>query len=389
MKRNIIFPVLLCAAGIILCGCENKTSADVTVTQDTSAAAITADITSEDAENIAIADAGINSSDITSIKVSRDDENGKSVFEVDFFDASNEYEYEISAESGEIISKSMEARDNVPTVSAETSGTAPLDTTTVQPAVTESTTTAAPVSVSVNATTPAAKSITEAEAKSIAFDSAGVKESDVEYINVKPDRDDGRDIFDVEFYANGTEYDYEIDASNGKVLSADKELENLKIPKSTTKQSGNKITEAEAKSIAFDSAGVKESDVEYINVKPDRDDGRDIFDVEFYANGTEYDYEIDASDGKILSADKELENLKIPKSTTKQSGNKITEAEAKEIAFADAGISEADAKRVKSEFDRDDGKEIYEIEFYYNNMEYTYEINAADGAIIDKEIDRD
>ena len=164
MKRNIIFPVLLCAAGIVFCGCENKTSADVTVTQDTSAAAITADITSEDAENIAIADAGINSSDITSIKVSRDNENGKSVFEVDFFDASNEYEYEISAETGEIISKSMEVRDAVQTVPAETSGTAPLDTTTVQPAVTESTTTtAAPVSVSANAAVTSAKSITEAE----------------------------------------------------------------------------------------------------------------------------------------------------------------------------------------------------------------------------------
>ncbi len=309
MKKNIILSVLLCAAGIILCGCENKAP-------DAADTIPAASITAEEAENIAISDAGINEADITSIKISRDSENGKNIFDVDISDSANEYEYEISAETGEIISKSMDVRNAAAPQISETvsiaepviSETSPLDTTTVQPAVTESTTTSAPVSVSVNAAVPAAKSITEDEAKSIAFDNAGIKGSDVEYINVKPDRDDGRDVFDVEFYSGGTEYDYEIDAGSGKILSIDKDLENLKIPKNTE---------------------------------------------------------------------------------TRSDGDKITEAKAKEIAFSDAGISEADAKRVKTEFDRDDGREIYEIEFYYNNMEYTYEINAADGAIIDKEIDRD
>ncbi len=408
--KKIILPALLCAAGIALCGCENKSNVSVADASDTLAEQTeqseqteqteqTDSITMEEAEQIAFTDAGINETDADGIKVIHDTEDGRNIFQVEFYDSKNEYEYEISSETGNIVLKSIEPRSVTVTSAAETSAssasepeTQPLDTTTVQPAVTGSASEksrTAPASAAASA----AKKLTESDAKKIAFDDAGVKEADVEFINVKPDRDDGRDVFDVEFYVDGTEYDYEIDAESGKILSFDKEVENLRIPQSTTakQNSSANITESDAKKIAFDDAGVKEANVEFINVKPDRDDGRDVFDVEFYAGGTEYDYEIDAESGKILSFDKEVENLRIPQSTTaKQNGSaNITEAEAKEIAFDDAGISASSAKRVKTEFDRDDGREIYEVEFYYNGLEYSYEINAADGRIIDKETDRD
>ena len=66
------------------------------------------------------------------------------------------------------------------------------------------------------------------------------------------------------------------------------------------------ITEQEAKSIATGNAGVTEDGIQYITVKQDWDDGKARYEVEFTAAGVEYDYELDASDGRILSADSEV-----------------------------------------------------------------------------------
>ena len=38
-------------------------------------------------------------------------------------------------------------------------------------------------------------------------------------MQVKLDRDDGQLVYDVEFYAGNTEYDYEINATTGKIIS--------------------------------------------------------------------------------------------------------------------------------------------------------------------------
>ena len=39
--------------------------------------------------------------------------------------------------------------------------------------------------------------------------------------------------------------------------------------------------------------------------------------------------------------------------------------------------------------DIDNGIRVYEVEFYQNNIEYKYEINAANGNIVKYEQDRD
>ena len=56
-------------------------------------------------------------------------------------------------------------------------------------------------------------------------------------------------------------------------------------------------------------AGFAESEVTRLKVERDRDDGRIEYSVEFTANGKEYDYEISASDGKILDYDVEVEDF--------------------------------------------------------------------------------
>ncbi len=59
------------------------------------------------------------------------------------------------------------------------------------------------------------------KATEIALKDAGFSESDVTRLRVSQDRDDGQNIYEVEFTGNTTEYEYEILASNGDILSAD------------------------------------------------------------------------------------------------------------------------------------------------------------------------
>lgn len=68
---------------------------------------------------------------------------------------------------------------------------------------------------------------------------------------------------------------------------------------------------------------------------------------------------------------------------------KITLDEAKAIALDKAGIKEADAVFTKAKLERDDGREVYEIEFRYDRVEYEAEVNAVDGKIIEWSVDND
>ena len=80
-----------------------------------------------------------------------------------------------------------------------------------------------PVKETTAPTEPAVQYITPEEAKSIALKHAGVKESEVRDLEVELDRDDGTLHYDVDFEKDGYDYDYEIDATSGKILKSRKE----------------------------------------------------------------------------------------------------------------------------------------------------------------------
>lgn len=69
-----------------------------------------------------------------------------------------------------------------------------------------------------------------------------------------------------------------------------------------------KIGEDKAKEIALEHAGLKESDVSHIFVELDFDDGILRYEVDFHQGQYEYDYDIDAKTGKILSYDKDIDD---------------------------------------------------------------------------------
>lgn len=68
-------------------------------------------------------------------------------------------------------------------------------------------------------------------------------------------------------------------------------------------ENNNIISSEKVKMIALEDAGLKESEVTLSRIRYEWDDGIQIYDVEFYCGGLEYEYEIDAKSGKILDKD--------------------------------------------------------------------------------------
>lgn len=160
---------------------------------------------------------------------------------------------------------------------------------------------------------------------------------------------------------------------------------------STTMVNGG-ITEQEAKDIATGNAGVTEGQIQYITVKQDWDDGRARYEVEFTAAGVEYDYELDASDGRILSADSEVidKGYRASQNGTTGSqnaaGTSQTTPGSVSIETAKQTVMDRipgiDAGNIYIHPDYDDGISLYEGEAYYAEVKYEFEINAENGNII-------
>ena len=70
----------------------------------------------------------------------------------------------------------------------------------------------------------------------------------------------------------------------------------------------NRLTGEEARDIALRHAGLTLYDVKGLRVEFDYDDGRPEYDVDFRSGGYEYDYEIHAETGDIITWDKELDD---------------------------------------------------------------------------------
>ena len=166
------------------------------------------------------------------------------------------------------------------------------------------------------ATNPASSgaAITGEEAQQIALQHAGVASEEVTFIHAHPDYDDGRNVYEVEFYKGNEEFDYEIDANTGDILSFDYDVENFSIPGAAAPASSTPaeqtatdaaISEDDAKRIALETAQVAESDTSFLSVHYEFDDGRATYQVHFVVDTTEYEFEIDANTGDVIEYDAE------------------------------------------------------------------------------------
>ena len=263
--------------------------------------------------------------------------------------------------------------------------------------------------------------ITKAEAKSIALKDAGLSEAEASALRVRFEFDDGRFQYEVDFYNNGTEYEYLIQAKNGEIIAKDidgkgngnpdmqdagnqpsadenssvqprEDAENQPAANGNNTAQPQEDSLDEAKAAALRDAGLSDSDVTFKKTELDHSHGTQVYDIEFYTSDTKYEYEIDASNGTVL--EKNIEQFQIQTNPTdsaiNSSGNDYIGVDrAKEIALNHAQLNESDVQFAKAKLENDDGGAEYEIEFYSGRTEYDYTIDAVSGNIIEYDVDYD
>jgi len=160
----------------------------------------------------------------------------------------------------------------------------------------------------------------------MALEAAGRREEDVIFKQANEDLDDGRRIFEVDFFVPGEiKYEYDIDAETGAILDEDQDLWEaeddyeyaplIEDAKKSAEEKAKKaaaageITDAQAKEIALKDAGLKADEVTFTKCVKEMDDGVLKFDVEMRtANGKEYSFDIRVSDGTIMERDVDFDD---------------------------------------------------------------------------------
>lgn len=242
-------------------------------------------------------------------------------------------------------------------------------------------------------------------AKAVALEDAGLSASAVSFTTTGLDRQGDTEYYAIDFTSGDSSYQYDIDAISGRVIecrinqgtslaaqpqatqtpqtaqtaqtSPAPGTQSSQTPSAQTQSSGELIGEEAARDAALEHAGLSDSQVTFLKTKLDREDGRQVYEVEFYTEDyKEYDYEIDALTGEVYSYDYDAETY----FQSSGSGSEITEEEAKALALAQVpGATESDI--IKFETDRDDGRIEYEGEILYSGMKYEFEIDAYSGTI--------
>ena len=180
---------------------------------ETAPMAMTQRITAQEAEHIALAHAGIAAADVHQLHTEFDYDDGIPEYSVEFRHDGWEYDYEIHAETGEILRSESEPDPTAPPATEPPATEPPVK----EPKATEPPVTEPP------ATEPADTRLSKEQILAIALKHAGLSKDQVSRLKAEFDVDDGVPQYDVEFKYDGWEYEYEIHAESGKILKWDKD----------------------------------------------------------------------------------------------------------------------------------------------------------------------
>ncbi len=370
----------------------------------------------------ALADAGLSEQDVTVTKQKLHKDGETQHYDIEFFTEKYDYSYEIDAFSGAVLDVSMEALFDKPQASSgigagdqqtagqpgqdqsgqQTAGQPGQDQsgqqTAGQPGQDQSgqQTAGQPGQDQSNQPTPGQSGQDQGNqpnsgqqglldletVKALALADAGVKADTAVFTQSELEWEDGVQVYDLEFRTSEAEYDYEINAVTGAIISKDAE--------GRWNNQGGPVDLEGAKAVALADAGVKAADAVFRKSELEWEDGVKVYDIEFYTSEAEYDYEINASTGAVLDKSMELFENHVPSADLQGSaGSYIGVDQAKAIAVSNSGFKAEDVIFTKTKLERDKGSVRYEVEFYKDRMEYEYSIDAYTGSILEYESEYD
>ena len=278
MKRKLILTGAALSLAVAMTGCGGK---PVINQQPSSQAQL---ISMEAAQEVALKAANIAAEDAAISATTLNEVAGTSCYKVEFTSGDYAYAYTVNAETGAVMEMSSREKNAVDT-QAQTEATVPAA---------DSATTQSSAAATAQTVTGA---VDEETAQKIALEHAGVKATDATITKSKLDYEGRRQVYEIEWYAGGKKYDYEIAVDTGEILSSayDEKTSGWSVSNS----SNVTVSEADAKQTALGRvSGATQKDI--CEWKFDYDDGRPEYEGKIIYGGTEYDFTIDASSGAVI-----------------------------------------------------------------------------------------
>lgn len=251
----------------------------------------------EEAQEAALKAADIEAADADISATTLSEVAGVACYKVEFTFGEYAYAYTINAQTGAVMEMSSQEQN------AQASGTQTEVADSTVPA-TAQTSGSASAQAQTSAAAPAQNAtgigtVDEAAAQKIALEHAGVKAADATITKSKLDYEDGRQVYDIEWYAGGAKYDYEIAADTGEIISSAYEEKTMGADSRNVT-----VSEADAKKTALDRVSGA-TDKNLYEWKLDYEDGHPEYEGKIIYGGTEYEFTIDAATGSVMEWDAE------------------------------------------------------------------------------------
>ena len=292
MRKKWIFTGAAFALAMTLTGCRDNAAASIPQqSSQEQTKEQTQMIPMEEAQEAALKAADIVAADADISATTLSEVAGVACYKVEFTSGEYAYAYTINAETGAVMEMSSQEQN------AQASGTQTETADPAVPATAQTLGSASAAAPAQNAT--GTGTVDEAAAQKIALEHAGVKAADATITKSKLDYEDGRQVYDIEWYAGGAKYDYEIATDTGEIISSAYEEKTMGADSKNVT-----VSEADAKKTALDRvSGATDKDL--YEWKLDYDDGRPEYEGKIIYGGTEYEFTIDAATGSVMEWDAE------------------------------------------------------------------------------------
>ena len=298
MRKKWIFTGAAFALAMTLTGCRDNAAASIPQqSSQEQTKEQTQMIPMEGAQEAALKAADIEAADADISATTLSEVAGVACYKVEFTSGEYAYAYTINAETGAVMEMSSQEQN------AQASGTQTEVADSTVPA-TAQTSGSASAQAQTSAAAPAQNAtgtgtVDEAAAQKIALEHAGVKAADATITKSKLDYEDGRQVYDIEWYAGGAKYDYEIAADTGEIISSAYEEKTMGADSRNVT-----VSEADAKKTALDRVSGA-TDKNLYEWKLDYEDGHPEYEGKIIYGGTEYEFTIDAATGSVMEWDAE------------------------------------------------------------------------------------
>ncbi len=219
-------------------------------------------ITTEEAKQIALKYTELAEENVTFSPMKKDSDDRE--YEIEFFDNNYEYKININYNSKKITKFQKDIKENN---NSNISNNIPL---------------------------------TEEEAKQIALSKINKKQDEITFTKVQIDRENGKTVYDIYIQDNMKKYEMSIDVETKEII-AYKENNKNSNPIENKKYIGIE----KAKEIVLNHAKLTNNQANFNKIELDVDYNIATYEIEFYYNYYEYDYEINALTGEIIKYEKE------------------------------------------------------------------------------------